>query len=139
MYKQVLHRVHIFVDNVSAIIFLNVNFVCLTQYNIVLKSRYHKSDTIPNKLCFGEGVLAIYISWFINPGKMIREKYPNCPKAHNLDTLVLIAEGKNTIQRNSGVSNVYMFLHVDFEVGQFYAARGYVNLKKWKIGNFIYQ
>ena len=31
---------------------------------------------------------------------------------------------------NSGVSNVYTFLHADFEGVEFYAARRYVNLTK---------
>ena len=67
---------------------------------------------------------------FIHPNKLISEKYPNFPKRHKLDNLVLIVEDENKIQRNSGVSNVYTFLHADFKGVEFYAARQYVHLKK---------
>ena len=43
---------------------------------------------------------------------------------------MLIAEAENMIRRNSGVSNVYKFLHAYFEGVNFYPARRYVNLTK---------
>ena len=46
-----------------------------------------------------------------------------------LENLVLIAEAENTIKTNSSKSNVYTFLHADFEGVEFYAARQYVDLK----------
>ena len=109
---------------------LNFNFVHLPQYNNALNSRYHKVDIIPKTLCFGKGGLATFFSRFVHPSKPIREKYPNQTKMHNIENLVLIVEGKNKIRRNSGVSNVYMFLHADFEGFEFYAARKYVHLTK---------
>ena len=66
---------------------------------------------------------------FIPQSKPRREKYPNSPKTHKLENLVLIAEDKK-IWINSGISNVYTFSHVDFEGVEFYAARRYVNLIK---------
>ena len=45
----------------------------------------------------------------------MREKYPKCPKTHKVENSVLIAEEENKIHINSGVSNVYKFLHADFE------------------------
>ena len=70
---------------------------------------------MPKSLCFGNGGLAICISWFIHPSKTIREKYTNLPKTHNLKNLVLIVEAEKTIWRNSGVSDVYTFSHAGFE------------------------
>ena len=70
-------------------------------------------------ISFGEEGLASYISWFIQPGKPIRDKYSNRPKTHKLENLVLIAEDAKKIRRNSGVSNVYTFLHADFEGVEF--------------------
>ena len=43
---------------------------------------------------------------------------------------MLIAEGKKKIQRNIGVSNVYILSQADFESVGFYAARQYVHLTK---------
>ena len=112
------------------IIFLNLKSVRLPQYNNVLKSSYHKVDTMPKTLCFGKGGLASCIPWFIRPSKPIREKYKNCPKTHKLENLVLIAEEENKIQINSGVSNVHTFSHACFGGVEFYAARKYVHLTK---------
>ena len=74
-------------------------------------------------LCFGKGGLTSFISRFVCPILPIREKYLNHPKSPNLNKLVLIAEAKKTIRRNSGVSNVFMFLHAYFEGVEFYPAR----------------
>ena len=81
-------------------------------------------------LCFGKGGLASCILWFISPSKPIREKYPNHPKTHKLENLLLVAEDENTIQINIGLSNVYTFLHAYFEGVEFYAARLYLHLTK---------
>ena len=81
-------------------------------------------------LYFGKRSLGICISRFIHQSKMIRDKYPNCPKSHKIDKLVLIAEAKYKIRRNSGVSNIYTFLHAYFGGVEFYATRKYVNLTK---------
>ena len=80
--------------------------------------------------CFGKGGLASCIARSIHPSKPIREKYYNRLKSHKIENLVLIADAEKTIQRNSGVSNVYTFSHADFEGVEFYAARRYVHLKK---------
>ena len=74
---------------------------------------------------FGEGGLVRCISWLVHPIKPIRSNYPNLLKSHKLDDLVLILESENTIQINSAVSNVYMFLHVYFGDVEFYAVRRY--------------
>ena len=42
---------------------------------------------------------------------------------HKLENLMLISEAKKMIRKNSGVSNVYMFLHADFGGVEFYDAR----------------
>ena len=107
----------------SKTIFSNFNFVRLPHYNNVLKSRYHKVGTMPKTLCFGKWGLASCISQLIHPSKPIRENYLNRPNTHKLEKLVLIAEDEKKIRRNSGVSNVYMFSHADFDGVEFYSAR----------------
>ena len=114
----------------STIIFSNLNFVHLPQYNNVIKIRYQKVDNTPKTLYFGKGGIAICILWFINRSKPLRENYPNRPKTHKLENLMLLAEDENKIRRNSGVSNVYTFSHANLEGVEFYAARRYVNLTK---------
>ena len=76
------------------------------------------------------GGIAICISRFMHPSKTIGEKCPNLPNMHNLENLVLTAEDKKKIRRNSGISNMYTFSCADFEGVEFYAARRYVNLTK---------
>ena len=44
---------------------------------------------------------------------------------------MLIPEEEKKIRINSGVSNVYTFLHADFEGVKFYATRRYVHLTKY--------
>ena len=85
---------------------------------------------MPKTLCFGKGGLAICISQFIHQSKQIRENYPKHTKTHKLENLVLIAEDKNIIHRNSSVSNVDTFSHAGFDGVEFYATRRYVNLTK---------
>ena len=84
---------------------------------------------MPN-MFFGKGGISTCISRFTQPSKLIREKHPNRPTTHKLDNLVLIAEEKNKIWRNSGVSNVYIFSHANFKVVEFYDVRRYVHLTK---------
>ena len=72
--------------------------------------------------------LARCISLFIHPSKPIRKTYPNQPKTHKIENLVLIAEDKNKIRINSGVSNVYTFSHADIEGVEFYNIRCYFEI-----------
>ena len=69
---------------------------------------------MPKSICFRKGGLVICISWLIHPSKLIREKYTEHPKTHNLENLVLVVEAENRIRINISVSNVYTFLHADF-------------------------
>ena len=55
------------------------------------------------------------ISLSVHLSKPISDKYPNCLRSHKFNNLALVAEAKNTIGRNSGVGNVYTFLHATFE------------------------
>ena len=81
-------------------------------------------------LCFGKGGLARYIPRFIHPSQKIRNNYPNHPKMHMIENLVLIAEDEKAIRINSGlrnVCNVHMLISKGVE---FYAARRYFHLEK---------
>ena len=114
---------HVFVDTVSAIIFPNFKFLCLPQNKNVLKRRYQKVETMQNTLFGWKTGIKSCISWFIHTSKPIRKKYPNYPKMHNLEKVLLISEDENKIWRNSGISNVYTFSHADFKGVDFYAVR----------------
>ena len=72
--------------------------------------------------------LAICISRFICLDKTIRYKYKNRLKSRKFENLVFIAEAENIIRKKSGVSNVYMASHTDFESVEFYATRRYMYL-----------
>ena len=69
--------------------------------------------------------LAIFIQCFIHPRKKFRENYPNCPKSHWFENLVLIEEEEN-LMKKSIVSNVYTMYHADFGGVGSYSARKYV-------------
>ena len=77
--------------------------------------------------CFGKSGIIRFIPRFVHPSEPIRENYTNRPKSHNIENLLLIVEAEKTIQINSSVSNVYTFLHADFEGVDFYAASRYVH------------
>ena len=64
--------------------FSHFKFVCLPQYNNVLKSLHHKVDTMPKSLLGGGGDIASCISLFVFPSKPIRDNYTNRPKTHNI-------------------------------------------------------
>ena len=56
-------------------------------------------------LSFGVSGVVSCMSRFIHPSKLIREKYPNLPKAHKLEDLILIAESEISIRRGGGLAN----------------------------------
>ena len=60
-----------------------------------------------------------FISRLIYPSKLIREKYPNLPKTHKLENLVLIAESENKRMRNISVRIIYTYLHAYFGAVEF--------------------
>ena len=97
----------------STIIFSFLECVRILEYIDVLHSRHHKVDTVPKIFVFGKRGLISCISLFFYPIKPIAEKYPNHPKSHKFYNLVLIAEDLKRIHKNSSVSNVYTFSHVD--------------------------
>ena len=80
------------------------------------------------RLSFGVGGVVSCMSRFIHPRKPIREKYPNCPKAHKLGDLILIAESEISIQRGGGLAKVYKCSHLKFPDVIFYAAKRYVHM-----------
>ena len=106
-----------------------LDVVHIPQYNNVLKRWHHKVDTMTNQLFWGREVF-LYV--FNGSFKQLKWKgeVSKPPKTHILKNLVLIAESKKIIWRNSGVSTIYTFLHVDFDSVDCYTARRYVHLKK---------
>ena len=74
-------------------------------------------------LRFDVGGVVSRMSMFIHPRKPIYEKYPNRPKAHKLEDLILIVESEISIRRGGGLSKVYKFSHLNFPDIIFYAAK----------------
>ena len=68
------------------------------------------------------------MSRFIHPSKPIREMYPNRPKDHKLEDLILIAESEISIQRSGGLAKVYIFSHLNFPDAIFSAEKRYVHM-----------
>ena len=59
----------------------------------------------PCQRCFGgDRVLTSCLLWLIYPRKPIRENYPNRPKLHEFENLLLVAEERETTRINNGVS-----------------------------------
>ena len=81
------------------------------------------------RLRFGVGRVVICMSRFIHPSKPICEKYPNRPKYHKLEDLILIAESEISIRRGGVLAKVYKFSHLNFLDVIFYAAKWYVHMK----------
>ena len=81
------------------------------------------------RLRFGVGGFVSCMSRLIHPSKHISEKYPNRPKAHKLEDLILIVESKISIRRGGSLANVYKFLHLNLPDVIFYAAKRYVHMK----------
>ena len=79
-------------------------------------------------LRFGVVGVVSCMSRFIHPSKPICEKYPNSPKAHKLEDLILIAESEISIQRGGGLAKVYKLSHLNFPDVIFYAAKRYVHM-----------
>ena len=60
------------------------------------------------RLRFGVDGVVSCMSRFTQPSKPIREKYPNRPKYHKLEDLILIAESEISIRRGGGLAKVYI-------------------------------
>ena len=110
---------------------LRTPFLRIPPYRNVRNNTHRNNiniSTMTPRLSFGVGGVVSCMSRFNHPSKPIREKYPNRPKAHKLEDLILIAESEISIRRGGGLAKVYNFSHLDFPDVIFYAAKWYVHM-----------
>ena len=71
------------------------------------------------KLRAGVGSVASVMSKFVHPRKSIRDKYPNRPKNHNLQGVVLVEVDAKVVWRGANAIMFFVFTHFDFPNKQF--------------------
>ena len=80
------------------------------------------------KLCAGVSAVASVMSKFVHPSKSIRHKYPNRPKNHKLQGVILVEVDAKVVRRGSNAILVFVLTHFDFPDKKFYAAKRYIHL-----------
>ena len=75
------------------------------------------------KLHAGVGAVASVMSKFVHPSRPIHHKYPNRPKNHKLQGVILVEVDTKVVWRGADAILVFVFTHFDFPEEQFYAAK----------------
>ena len=81
-----------------------------------------------SKLRSGVGAVASVMSKLFQPSKPVRDNYPNRPKNHKLQGVVLVEVDIKVVRRGANAILVFVFTHFDFPDQQFYAAKRYINV-----------
>ena len=71
------------------------------------------------KLCAGVGAVASVMSKFVHPSRSIRHEYPNQPKKHKLEGVILMEVDAKVLRRGADAILVFVFAHFDFPDEQF--------------------
>ena len=66
------------------------------------------------KLCSGVGDVVSVMSKFVHPRKPIFDKYPNRPKSHKLQGVVLVEVDAKVVRQGANAILVFVFTHSDF-------------------------
>ena len=74
------------------------------------------------------GAIAWAMSKFVHPSKPICDQYPNQPKNHKLEGIILLREDDKVVRRGTDPIPVFLFRHEDFPDKEFYCARRYVHV-----------
>jgi hypothetical protein len=74
------------------------------------------------------GAIAWAMSKFVHPSKPICDQYPNQPKNHKLEGIILLREDDKVVRRGTDPIPVFLFRHKDFPDKEFYCARQYVHV-----------
>ena len=82
------------------------------------------------KLRAGVGAVASVMSKFVHPSKPIRDKYPNRPKNHKLQGVVLEEVDVKVVRWGANEILVFVFTHFYFTDQQFYSAKQYIHVIK---------
>ena len=80
------------------------------------------------KLRAGVGAVASVMSKFVHPSKSIRHNYPNRPKNHKLQGVILVEVDANILRQGANAILVFVFIHLVFSDKQFYAAKRYIHV-----------
>ena len=76
----------------------------------------------------GVGAFASVMSNFVHPSRSIRHKYPNRPKNHKLEGVILVEVDAKVVWRGADAILVFVFTHFYFPDEQFYAANRYIHV-----------
>ena len=63
-----------------------------------------------------------------HPSKPILNNYPNSPKNHKLEGVVLVEEDVKVMRRGSDAIPVFVFTHANFPDKKIYAAKPYIHV-----------
>ena len=80
------------------------------------------------KLRAGVGAVASVMSKFVHPSRSIRHKYPNRPKNHKLEGVILVEVDAKVVRRGADAILVFVFTHFDFPDKKIYAAKRYIHV-----------
>ena len=58
----------------------------------------------------------------------IRHKYPNQPKNHKIEGVILVEVDAKVVRRGADAILVFVFTHFDFPNKKFYAAMRYIHV-----------
>jgi hypothetical protein len=76
----------------------------------------------------GVGAVAWVMSRFVHPSKPLRDQYPNRPKNHKLEGIILLREEDKVVQRGTEPVPVFLFRHEDFPNKEFYFVRRFLHV-----------
>ena len=80
------------------------------------------------KLHAGVGAVTSVMSNFVHSSRLICHKYPNRPKNHKLEGVVLLEVDAKVVRRGADAILVFVFPHFGFPGEQFYAAKRYIHV-----------
>ena len=120
------------------LVFLFLNpyvFLCKEMYqSILLINPIHflslfdrMSPKLP-KFRAGVGAVASAMSKFVHPSRSIFHKYPNRPKKHKLQGVILVEVDAKVVRRGANEILFFVFTHFDFTDEKLYAAKRYINV-----------
>ena len=68
------------------------------------------------------------MSKFVHPSRSIRHKYPNRPKNHKLEGVILVEVNAKVVRRGADAILVFVFTHFDFTDEKLYAVKRYIHV-----------
>ena len=82
------------------------------------------------KLHAAVGAVASVRSNYIHPSKLFCDKYPNRPKNHKLQGVVLVEVDAKFMRRGANAILFFVFTHFNFTDQQLYATKQYIHVTK---------